>query len=34
MGQMPVGRGIEPAKVRVVAGRSVTVNFSIDTGIR
>ncbi len=29
-----VGRGLEPALVRVVSGRVTTVDFSIDTGIR
>ena len=30
----PVGRGIEPSTVRVLAGQSSKVDFSIDTGIR
>ena len=29
-----VGRGIEPATVRVVAGQNRRVDFRIDTGIR
>jgi hypothetical protein len=29
-----VGRGVEPARARVRAGRFVRVDFSIDTGIR
>jgi hypothetical protein len=28
------GRRVEPAKVRVLRGRMLRVNFSIDTGIR
>jgi hypothetical protein len=29
-----IGRGIEPARARVRAGRFVRIDFSIDTGIR
>jgi hypothetical protein len=31
---LTTGRGVEPQTVRVVAGRTRTVDFSIDTGIR
>lgn len=30
----PIGRGLEPATVRVTAGRTRAVGFTIDTGIR
>jgi len=34
-GQRPrIGRGLEPARARVAAGRFRRVDFSIDTGIR
>jgi hypothetical protein len=33
-GSMGIGRGIEPNRARVYAGRFVRVDFSIDTGIR
>ena len=29
-----IGRGISPGRVRVVAGRTRTVDFALDTGIR
>jgi hypothetical protein len=32
--RQPIGRGLEPAKVRVVAGRDRRADFHIDTGIR
>lgn len=33
-GSMGIGRGIEPNRARVYAGRFRRVDFSIDTGIR
>jgi hypothetical protein len=30
----PIGGGVRPAAVRVIAGRTGTVDFLIDTGIR
>jgi hypothetical protein len=33
-GSVGIGRGIEPNRARVYAGRFVRVDFSIDTGIR
>jgi hypothetical protein len=33
-GSMGIGRGIEPNRARVYAGRFSRVDFSIDTGIR
>ena len=30
----PIGRGVEPGKVRVTAGQDRSVDFQIDTGIR
>jgi hypothetical protein len=33
-GSTGIGRGIEPNRARVYAGRFVRVDFSIDTGIR
>ena len=33
-GSMGIGRGIEPNRARVSAGRFSRVDFSIDTGIR
>jgi hypothetical protein len=32
--KISIGRGVEPAKVRVPANRRAHVNFFIDTGIR
>jgi hypothetical protein len=33
-GSMGIGRGIEPNRARVYAGRFARVDFAIDTGIR
>ena len=30
----PIGRGVDPSMVSVAAGRTSTVDFQIDTGIR
>jgi hypothetical protein len=32
--KISIGKGLEPSRVRVPAGRIVRVNFFIDTGIR